>query len=675
MPGKRITDLTALSGANSANNDDLVIFDATASETKRISRSQLAEGMQADVQVFSNKTIALTGNTVNYSQGGTSAVTRTVQSRLQDYVSVKDFGAVSDGVDPTTGTDNAAAFQAAANTGKTVFIPKGNYRVSTVTFSTPGQRVVGEGMGQTFIFPMTGNSCFIVASDKIEISDLEFSGKTGTGQASAVGDCIKFDAVTNNAAFTRHMEGCKVERVAFRNLKMNAIYVPHLLRESHIRQCRFVGMGDAATDRSAIKMENQLGTASNINNIWIDGNMFYRFENPPINLQRSTIISPASSAISYADIWLTNNLIHGQLYDEAAAVEPVQPGPCDHVYIEDGTAIYVHQNTFTAVHPVYDAFHLVCGDTVCKSAFVTGNYFSTKSVVGGVTYDRAGGTATGHAVNISGLESFVVTNNTMNAGINVDEFLFDNGAYTTNVNAFVQGNVSEAGTILADYSALGTWSGEIDENNLRQIKDAVEVSTTIKAKNGLSAFYGASQPYCVQLQYNEATSGCLIGSPSASRFQVSTAGATALLVVDSTTATRPGGDNIYNLGTASFRWATVFAGTGTINTSDERQKQDIRNLSEAEAAVAGRLKSLVKAYRFKDAVAAKGDAARIHVGVIAQDVMAAFAAEGLDPMHYGILCYDQWGEELDANGNVIRSAGDAYGVRYDELWAFIISAL
>jgi hypothetical protein len=193
MPGKRITDLTALSGAGSANNDDVVIFDATANETKRISRSQLAEGMQADVQVLSNKTItlgsntvtgttaqfntaltdnnfatlagaealtnktiALTGNTVNYTQGGTSAVTRTVQSRLQDSVSVKDFGAVSDGVDPATGTDNAAAFQAAADTGKTVFIPKGNYRVSTVTFSTAGQRVVGEGMGQTFIHPMDG---------------------------------------------------------------------------------------------------------------------------------------------------------------------------------------------------------------------------------------------------------------------------------------------------------------------------------------------------------------------------------------------------------------------------------------------------------------------------------------------------------------------------------------
>ena len=131
MPGKRITDLTALSGAGSANNDDVVIFDATASETKRISRSQLAEGMQADVQVFSNKTITLANNTVNYSQGGTSAVTRTVQSRLQDYISVKDFGAVGDGV-----TDDTAEMQAAVNyafgNGKALYVPSGVYLAKLV---------------------------------------------------------------------------------------------------------------------------------------------------------------------------------------------------------------------------------------------------------------------------------------------------------------------------------------------------------------------------------------------------------------------------------------------------------------------------------------------------------------------------------------------------------------
>lgn len=70
MPGKRISELTALSGAGSANNDDVLIFDADASETKRISRSQLAEGMQADVQVLSNKTIDADNNTITNLRHG-----------------------------------------------------------------------------------------------------------------------------------------------------------------------------------------------------------------------------------------------------------------------------------------------------------------------------------------------------------------------------------------------------------------------------------------------------------------------------------------------------------------------------------------------------------------------------------------------------------------------------
>jgi hypothetical protein len=73
--------------------------------------------------------------------------------------------------------------------------------------------------------------------------------------------------------------------------------------------------------------------------------------------------------------------------------------------------------------------------------------------------------------------------------------------------------------------------------------------------------------------------------------------------------------------------------------------------------------------------------ARIHVGVIAQEVVSAFQSEGLDATKYGLLCYDEWDEqpeEKDFDGNVIqqyRPAGNRYGIRYDQLLAFIISAI
>ncbi|MDX0759814.1 hypothetical protein GOD62_28270 [Sinorhizobium medicae] len=143
----------------------------------------------------------------------------------------------------------------------------------------------------------------------------------------------------------------------------------------------------------------------------------------------------------------------------------------------------------------------------------------------------------------------------------------------------------------------------------------------------------------------------------------------------------PGADGTQNLGNASFRYATVFAATGTINTSDERDKTDVAVLSEAERLVALRLKGLMRRYRFRDAYDVKGENARVHVGIIAQDVVKAFEAEGLSAHDYGMLCFDSWEEapELrDDDGNIVQDftpAGDRFGVRYDELLAFIVAAI
>lgn len=152
-------------------------------------------------------------------------------------------------------------------------------------------------------------------------------------------------------------------------------------------------------------------------------------------------------------------------------------------------------------------------------------------------------------------------------------------------------------------------------------------------------------------------------------------------VLFSSTFVRPSNDNAMALGGASNRYSTVYAGTGSINTSDGRLKEDVRSLSEAERAVATRIKGLIRAFRFTESIEAKGDAARVHFGVIAQDVQAAFEAEGLNPFEYALLCYDEWdeqAEELDEAGGIVReyrAAGSRYGIRYEELLAFVISVM
>lgn len=138
--------------------------------------------------------------------------------------------------------------------------------------------------------------------------------------------------------------------------------------------------------------------------------------------------------------------------------------------------------------------------------------------------------------------------------------------------------------------------------------------------------------------------------------------------VTQNTGFRPHADNAYDLGTAPQRWKEVYAAVGTINTSDATEKQQVRTLQDAELRVAQRIKSLIRAFKWNSAVDAKGDDARIHIGVMAQDVRAAFEAEGLDAHKYGMFCSD---DIPDADG----TTRPRLGVRYDQLLAFVIAAM
>ena len=121
-------------------------------------------------------------------------------------------------------------------------------------------------------------------------------------------------------------------------------------------------------------------------------------------------------------------------------------------------------------------------------------------------------------------------------------------------------------------------------------------------------------------------------------------------------------DNKSSVGLSSKRFSVIFAGTGAINTSDRNSKEEIQDLSDAELRVAQACKGLVKRFKFKGGT-------RKHIGVIAQDVRDAFTAESLDAHEYGLFCSDTWTDE-DTGEEVTQ-----LGIRYEELLAFIISAL
>lgn len=88
---------------------------------------------------------------LGFLQAGTGATSRTVQSKLRDVVSVKDFGAVGDGV-----ANDTAAIQAAVDTGRVVFVPAGTYKITASITLTSGGGLVGEGEKTNFVRFFTG---------------------------------------------------------------------------------------------------------------------------------------------------------------------------------------------------------------------------------------------------------------------------------------------------------------------------------------------------------------------------------------------------------------------------------------------------------------------------------------------------------------------------------------
>lgn len=157
-------------------------------------------------------------------------------------------------------------------------------------------------------------------------------------------------------------------------------------------------------------------------------------------------------------------------------------------------------------------------------------------------------------------------------------------------------------------------------------------------------------------------------------------------------------DNSLALGGSGNRWSVVYAGTGTINTSDEREKQQIKPIDGA--ALRAWAKVEYCQFKFNDAVEAKGDGARWHFGLIAQKVKEAFESEGLDAFTYGLLCYDEWADEYEdvfiveereveetpvdggapikrvevtrtptGEKQLVRAKGNRYGIRYEEALA------
>jgi len=235
-------------------------------------------------------------------------------------------------------------------------------------------------------------------------------------------------------------------------------------------------------------------------------------------------------------------------------------------------------------------------------------------------------------------------------------------------------------------------------------------STTVGALakfhvGGGRAYFGSgSSVYGICLSYDNtkalAGQGYYLGGSNSTTPDLvfSNADGTDRMHLEHGGALRPGADNTQTLGSASFRWSTVYAGTGTINTSDARQKTQVAPLEDRELSASKQLAKEIGSFKFLSAVQDKGDNARIHIGLTVQRVMEVMTDHGLNPTQYAFICYDKWDDAfvqhpaierqvqvVDDFGTLVQEAvepkpawseqiqfaGDSYGFRTDQLLLFI----
>lgn len=682
-------------------------------------------------------TAPIVGDLVNYSEfsigelwvntggNGISYWTGTAWESLSQesdlYISVKDFGAVGDGV-----TDDTSAIQLAFDSvsnsgGGIVLFPAGTYAVNAVTgIDVPASVVAsGAGIGQTIIKNTADNWRYIFGirgGNDITIKNMTIDGDWPTRPAiTLTGDTKRGEAIifwngasssSNFLAENLFIKNTGHYGIGLQNVDINGAILTNLFFENIGGDCidikdtysptaskksiiidgivSYDGCGHNASTDSNIGHNNQavidVGgqcTVSNVHIYNLDsynntlGNAGVRFRAPVTSGRRN---GSAGSSGSNIFVHSSKNANQGTAVSDRIIGINVNDSyiNVDNVYVEncyygvrlsaaeDGNPEYVSATNLNIKN---------CSGSDGNSYGLSATSASTNCFFQGNVSDCNTGIkiiGSYHDVNL----------NLINNDLAVDEAPWG----TSSVRLSFQNNTANAADNTYVSEGVNTY-----DNNSHSIQGSLNLRTNYFST--ATSGFDPSQNIAGMDVYSEATGG--VGAGFRGSFGLRPTGASntdnvwsfklaagvELFTIGASSninnqplltnyEIRPVVDNTVTLGTGSFRWSTVYAGTGAINTSDANKKQDIRDLNDAESRVAVAIKGLIKAYRFIDSVALKGDDARIHFGPMAQDVAAAFENEGLDPNSYALYCKD-----VDEEGN------EVLGIRYNELLSFVLSQL
>lgn len=576
-----------------------------------------------------------TSELISFIQAGSFAVQRTAQSKLREVVSVKDFGAVGDGV-----TDDTAAIQAAIDYAKSsstihcIEFPTGNYAVNA-PINIKGN--FGYGLS------IKGNKSTITSSHNGVLFDCD-SSIPSPAPAFRLQLNISDMTIVGPGKANVNSVGVKMYGA---NFSLNNVYITGF----------FVGMFGAGTLISEFVQCNFYNCSTGTRFTFVAGfapndTHFYKC-NWVGNDQAHSQGDFDYGAVTFIGCEIEGNNQSGNATDGAKVCAFDGAGEVTFLgcHFESNPGQFnIYYNSPFGRHLNIIGCKIIPGDT-CGHAIYIGNgdlYVNGSHVEQAVGQNIYISSVTSGAVIIG--ETGGTINGTLDKLIRMNKGRVDIGG----VNP---------GTSLAGIASKGSAG----------VASAMEGNATFVDSSGTRLGYS---------NYNNTV------RDTAGAYTITTGAGAVIVTRVAGVGFGPGADNSQSLGEAALRWSQVYAGNGTINTSDERAKQQIEAIPQSWLDAWGDVDYM--RFKFNEAVEKKGDGARWHIGLIAQRVKEAFENRGIDPFAIGLLCFDQWDDvEIekqveDDNGNfvfdketgepvmqkqIIKVAGNQYGIRYEQALA------